>query len=180
MPDRDGQIERIEEHLAELRLSADFIDSNTTRSLSETRETGREIANAINNLGNTLLPALLIGGLMGGLMAGRREAEAKLLDFTLEILKELRQKSSMIKSILHLQKHHTHLTYRLLLERAAVRGASMQDRRDILNELIAEEILIEYPHDEATAIRIDAEGCALKAYRKKEEGVFEALSKVKL
>ncbi len=179
MADRDEQIERIEEHLAELRLSADFIDSNTTQSLSETREAGREIANAINSFGNALLPSLLAGGLMGGLITSRGEAEAKVLDFILEMLKELKQKSSMIRSVVQIQKRHSPLTVSVILERAAVRGATLQDRKDIINELIAEEILIESEHEETITLSIDPESPALKSFREKEKGFYDALAKIK-
>ncbi len=180
MPDRDKEIERIADQLEELRWSNELIEMNTAKSSSspDIQSAGKQIADAINNLGGAILPGLLAGGLLGSLFQSRNQSEAKALDLMMELVREFRQKSGMINSIEHLQKTRDKLTYELILERAAVKGATEQDRKDILNELINEEIVLEVADEGEEYLRFDPESSALKAYRDKAQGFYDELSKL--
>lgn len=89
-------------------------------------------------------------------------------DGTHEKSDENANKSSLINSILRLQKRYPYLTFRFILDRAVVKGATLLERRDALNELIEETIVTEYRFRSKRALKIDPNSQGLALYLNKK------------
>ncbi len=148
----------LESHFSQLK---DSIDSH--------QDSVSDLANAIRDGAGSIFTGLVVGGIFA--------LGAKALGLAVERANEIRKKTDLIKSILRLQDKYPYLTFRFIMERASVKGASDQELKGIINELIDDNILLEYRCENINALKIDPESKELKAYWDWLEDLRKSLSK---
>ena len=115
---------------------------------------------SIERAGNDIMSGLIVGAvvLIGGLAIGG------LVKLAMQRGLEIRRKTQMITSILSLHEKHGAMSYDFVLERSYAEDTDTEERRTLLNGLIAEGIVIDGHLGDPDLLTIDADGEEVTAY----------------
>jgi len=185
MPTRKEILEELGISMDELRDSMGETSSNFGYSAEQIEEAARQFGSAAESVERSshsieksvsnISTEIITGVVVGGLLAGLGYALVKGISHAKESYDHLWAKEDMVDALLEFEKKHDLLTYDLILDRLFVKGLNLKDRREMLNELIHEKIVLEHLEGGREHLSVDVQGKALEDFREHVDQVRQNL-----
>jgi hypothetical protein len=163
--------ERLEEVLAERAGEMARASEKFGSAAESVDRSSHRIEESVSNISTEIIT----GVVGGGLLAGLGYALVKGISHAKKRYDHLWAKEDMVGALIDFEKKHGRLTYDLILDRLFVEGLNREGRREMLNELIYEKIVLEHLEGGREHLAVDVYGKALEDFREHVDQVRQNL-----